>query len=237
MNSLSEPAQRLSNTASAHASRSASFVPMEYRDAGAPFHSEDDFSRSVSQSSTPEDTEPAPDPAALLAARIEEERRTITAQARKETEREIQLARAAIAQAIEQFAQQRDEYFRLAEAEVVDLALAIARRIIHRECQVDPRLLAGLVNYELEQLEASTSVRLIVSPEAMRYWSDAAPAMSRSVEVSPDKSLAPGSVRIEAALGSTSVSFERELKEIERGFLDLLSHRPATAEAAASRIQ
>ena len=237
MNSSSEPAQRLPQPLSGHASRSASFVPMEYRDAGAPFHCEDDPSTKVAQSPASPNEEPTPDPAVLLAARIEEERRTITARVRKEAEREIQLARAAIAQAIEQFAQQRDEYFRLAEAEVVDLALAIARRIIHRECQIDPRLLAGLVNYELEQLEAATSVRLIVSPETMRYWNDAAPSLSRSVQIAPDKSLTPGSVRIETALGSTSVSFERELKEIERGFFDLLSHRPPAAEATAPRIQ
>ena len=179
-----------------------------------------------------------PDPAALLAARLEAERRAITAQARQDAEREIQRARAEIARAIEQFAQQRDEYFRHAEGEVVSLALAIARRLIHRETQIDPRLLAGLVNYELDQLEAATSVRLLVSPETLSYWNEAAPTMSRPVEVAPDKALAPGEARIETVLGSTTVSFERELKEIERGFFDLLSHRPAAPEdQAAARVQ
>ena len=144
-----------------------------------PFDSDHEPSATVArQPPAAEKSDPAPDPAALLAARIEEERRTITAQARQEAEREIQLARSAISRAIEQFASQRDEYFRRAEEEIVVLALAIARRLIHRESQIDPRLLAGLVDYELEQLEAATSVRLVVSPETLKYWSEAARAMS-----------------------------------------------------------
>jgi flagellar assembly protein FliH len=61
--------------------------------------------------------------------------------------------------------------------------------------------------------------------------------MPRTVEVSPDKALASGDVRIETALASTTVSFEGELKEIERGFFDLLSHRPGAAESRPVRVQ
>jgi flagellar assembly protein FliH len=181
--------------------------------------------------------ESTPDPEALFATRLEAERRAITAQARQDAEREIQRARAQIACAVEQFAQQREEYFRRAEGEVVSLALAIARRLLHRETQIDPRLLAGLVNYELDQLDAATSVRLLVSPETLSYWNAAAPTMSRPVEVGPDKALAAGAVRIETVLGSTMVSFERELKEIERGFFDLLSHRPTVQETTTAHVQ
>ncbi len=222
----------------------ASYLPLEYHDAGepfSPFHSpvespDQSKAESPGSSSAGNQTGEA-DPDALLAARIEAERRVIRAEARQEAEREIQRARAAINEAIEQFAQQREEYFRHAEEEVVSLALAIARRLIHRESQIDPRLLAGLVNYELDQLDAATSVRLFVSPDALSYWNEAAQAMSRPVEVAADKALPPGDARMETVLGSAIVSFERELKEIERGFLDLLSHRPSPAETKTVRVQ
>ena len=213
----------------------ASYLPLEYREAGQPF--EAPFQPEPSNNPAPSEAEPPPDPAALLEARIEAERRTIRAQAHQEAEREIGRARADISHAIEQFAHQREEYFRHAEEEVVNLALAIARRLIHRESQIDPRLLAGLVNYELEQLDAATSVRLFVSLQTLAYWSEAAPAMSRPVEVSPDPALAPGDARIETVLGTATVSFERELKEIERGFFDLLSHRPQPAETKAAETK
>ncbi len=219
MNSSSEPLP------------AASYHPLEYHDAAEPF-------QSSLQSEHPQPREAVtPDPDALLEARIEEERRAIRAQARQEAEREIQRARAGIAQAVEQFARQREKYFRCAEEEVVALALAIARRLIHRETQIDPRLLAGLVNYELEQLDAATSVRLFVSPGTQSYWNEAAPALSRPIEVVPDQALDPGDARIETVLGSATVSFERELKEIERGFFDLLSHRPQAPEPKTAHVQ
>ncbi len=61
--------------------------------------------------------------------------------------------------------------------------------------------------------------------------------MPRPVELVADKALAASEARMETALGSTVVSFERELKEIERGFFDLLSHRPAAADVRAARVQ
>jgi flagellar assembly protein FliH len=221
---------------SSERSGAASYAPLEYREAGDPPDVNTASETATEQPpAVPQSLQP--DPATLFAARLEEQRRTITAQAHQEAEREIQRARSEIARSIEDFGQQREKYFRQCEAEVVDLALAIARRIIHRETQIDPRLLASLVNYELEQLDAATSVRLIVAPGSLGYWNEAAAGMSRTVEVSVDKALASGDVRMETVLGNTSVNFERELKEIERGFLDLLSHRPAPSESRAVRVQ
>lgn len=227
-------------SSSSERGKAASYVPLEYQEASKhplPFDDQQASAACGGPPSVPHVEEAAPDPEALFAARLEEQRHAITAQARQETEREIERTRAEIARAIEQFAQQRDEYFHQAEAEVVSLALAIARRIIHRETQIDPQLLAGLVNYELKQLERATGVRLLVSPETLGYWNEAAPKMSRPVEVAPDKALASGEVRIETVLGSTTVSFECELKEIERGFFDLLSHRPAAKETRTALVQ
>jgi flagellar assembly protein FliH len=182
-------------------------------------------------------TEPAPDPAKMFAERLEEEKRTIAAQMRAESEREIQHTRASIVQAIDAFTKQSDEYFRQVEGEVVQLALAIARRIMHRESQIDPQLLAALVRHELDQLDTATSVRLVVSPDALAYWNEAASSMPRKVEVIADRTVASGTLRMETALGSTSIDFEHELKEIECGFFDLLSHRPSSEDSRAARVQ
>jgi flagellar assembly protein FliH len=209
---------------------------MEYCEADGSFEAGQPFDAGVEHPRTA-DAEPQPDPAAAFAQRLEEEKRAIAAQFRMEAEREIQRARSAIAHAIDEFVLQRDVYYQQAEREVVDLALAIARRIIHRETQIDPRLLAALVRHEIEQLDAATSVRLVVSPDALASWNELAPSMPRAVEVRPDKALSSGDIRIETALGATSINFERELKEIERGFFDLLSHRPAPAESRAVRVQ
>jgi flagellar assembly protein FliH len=214
----------------------AAYMRMEYCEADECFAS-GQAKEGAAQESTAAYGEPQPEPNDILAARLEEERRAITAQSRTEIEREVRRARAAVAEAIEQFAKQRDSYFRQVESEVVQLALGIARRIVHRESQVDPQLIAALVRHELEQLDEGTSVRLVVTPDALDHWSEAASAMSRSVEVTVDRAIAPGTLRMETAMGSTSINFEAELKEIERGFFDLLSHRPAVEETRTARLQ
>ncbi len=243
MNSSSEQV----SPAPQHESQATSYPLLEYCEAGFQFGNasgEESTAESLEELNAAEGQKPATsatakgsDAAAELAARLEQERRAITAQAKLETEREMQRARTEVARAVEQFAQQRDEYFRQAEAEVVNLALAIARRIVHREVQIDPHLLAGLVNYELNQLDSATSVRLAVSVDSLNYWQEAAAAMTHPAEVTMDNSLTAGDVRIETALGSTMVSFERDFKEIERGFFDLLSRRPAAAEPRPARVQ
>jgi flagellar assembly protein FliH len=238
MNSSYESAPFAARLAGPPASGIATYLPMEYREAGEPaFAEEDCLDQATENGGDGSPAEPLPDPAEVLEARLEQERCAIRAQAHQEAEREIQHAHAAIAAAIQQFARQRDEYFHQAESEIVGLTLAIARRIIHRESQIDPDLLAGLVRHELEQLDAATSVRLFVSPDNLTTWNETVRAIPHPVELAADKALGPGDARIETALGSTTVSFERELKEIERGFFDLLSRRPPSADTKAGRVQ
>src|SRR5579871_3711859 len=71
-----------------------------------------------------------------FAARIRQERADAVAQAeqklRQELEQKLIAARAPLTAAIKDFAAQRDEYFGRVEAEVVQLSLAIAAKILHR---------------------------------------------------------------------------------------------------------
>jgi len=181
--------------------------------------------------------QPQPDPEATYAARLEAETAKVMAQCKAESAREAQRIRATVSQSVAEFALERQEYFQKVEAEVVQLAVAIARRIIHRETQVDPSLLASIVRYELQQLNAGTEVQLLVSPESLAGWKDAIAGISQAVAVKADNTLGRDAVRIETALGSRTVDFEGELVEIERGFFDLLSLRPAPDTTASTLVQ
>ena len=59
-----------------------------------------------------------------------------------------------LARSIEELTGARPRYRREAEQDVVALALAIARRILHRELTVAPDALLGLVKAALDKLEA-----------------------------------------------------------------------------------
>ncbi len=81
---------------------------------------------------------------------------------RSEFEQRLQAERAPVAAAVSEFGAQRDQYFARAEAEVVQLALAIAAKILHREAQVDPMLVATLVRMAVEKMREGSSVTIRV---------------------------------------------------------------------------
>ena len=136
--------------------------------------------------------------------------------------------RQAIQKAVETFRGEREEYFSRVEPEVVQLALAIARKILHREAQIDPLLLTGLVHVALEKLDAGTRVRLRVHPADTHFWNEffARASGAQSPELLGDGDLQPGECVLETEVGSTQISLDTQLKEIEQGFFDLLEQRP-----------
>lgn len=139
-----------------------------------------------------------------------------------------QEAAAALGAALEQFRGERDHYLARAEQEVVRLALAIAERVIRREAQMDPLLLAGAVRVALGQLAESTEVRLRVPVEQQEMWLEMVrlmPGLALRPEVVGDAQLGPVEAILQASLGSVDLGVRAQLAEIERGFFDLLDTR------------
>ena len=136
-------------------------------------------------------------------------------------------------EALREFVCQRELYFQRVEGEVVQLALSIARKILHREVQIDPLLLAGIVRVALGTLNQGTRVRLRAHPQEIGVWRD---YFAQAAEIAPapelvgDASLASGCCILETDLGNTQIGLETQLKEIEQGFLDLLEQRPRVRE-------
>src|SRR5215470_12004068 len=92
--------------------------------------------------------------------------------ARAEAEAAIAAARNCVTENLKTFEQERHRYYRRIEGDIVELALAIARKILHREAQVDRVVLAGVVRVALEKLAGSSQVSLHVHPSAARAWQD-----------------------------------------------------------------
>jgi flagellar assembly protein FliH len=153
------------------------------------------------------------------------------AQAGARFERELAAERQAIAKTLQDFAREREGYFCRVEAEVVKLAVGIARKILHREVQVDPLLLAGVVRVALEKMAAGTRARLRVHPDHVYAWHDFFANQQDhrpAPELLGDATLGMGHCVLETALGTTDLTLEAQLAEIERGFFDLLAQRPVT---------
>lgn len=151
------------------------------------------------------------------------------AQGRAEVDKRLAGEKQVLVQAVRDFARERETYFQRVEPEVVGLAVAIARKILHREAQVDPVLLAGVVRVGLDKIAAGTRVRLRVQPNQIQAWQaffSQQPDLPAPPELVGDAALGPGRCILETELGSTDLTLETQLKEIEQGFFDLLAQRP-----------
>ena len=128
-----------------------------------------------------------------------------------------------------EFERERASFFKRVEGEVVRLALSIARKIIHREAQLDPLLLAGVAKVALEHIAKGSVVRLCLNPNQIESWREFFSAQSGlhlKLEWMADASLNPSQCRLETTVGTTCINLEDQLTEITQGFFDLLAEKP-----------
>jgi flagellar assembly protein FliH len=138
----------------------------------------------------------------------------------------------SIRSAIAAFQIERKDYFARVEAEIVHLTLAIAAKILHREAQVDPMLIAALVRVAVEKLHDGSKVSVRIPPSEANRWRAffANPLNGTVVEIVEDPNLGPKDCILDTDLGSANFSIEGQLKEVEQGFCDLLAQRPGQAK-------
>ena len=113
--------------------------------------------------------------------------------------------------------------------DTVRLAIEIARRVIHRELNVDPNALAALVKAALERLQAQEIHRVRVHPSLERLVSASLQQAGRgsTLSVIADAALPPGGILFDISRGTLDASVNTQLEEIERGFADLVVQRRA----------
>jgi len=92
---------------------------------------------------------------------------------------------------------------------------------------MDPLLLAGVMRVALDQMQAGTRLVLRTSPGSARSWAEFCAKQlpvpgEQTVEVVPDSSLESHRCILQADVGSTEISLDAQLQEIESGFFDLL---------------
>lgn len=142
-------------------------------------------------------------------------------------EAEAQETRKKLVQLLTDFQREREEYYSKVEAEIAKLALSIAAKILHREAQVDPMMVAGIVKVAVQKMQQNTKVSVRVRPEDAAKW-QAFFSQNSNIQIVEDASLQPMGCVLETEAGSAVMSIDAQLQEIEKGFFDLLAQRPAT---------
>lgn len=150
---------------------------------------------------------------------------------RRMLEIEICSERSALSEAVKEFERERERYARRAEPEVVRLALAIAKKILQREADADPIVLAGVVRSAMQRLDSSAKVQLRVSPTYSQKWKDCfRKECEAGLEITADAKLTEYECRLESEVGTTELSLGGALKEIDERFMELLTQRGAVVE-------
>ena len=174
----------------------------------------------------------------------------ITAQLEKQWEQKVKEARAAgfregesagrttaaaeirpvmerMVRSIEEIAQLRGRLRREAEADMLQLSLAIARRVLRRELAMDPEAMHGLVLAALEKLQVQEICRVKAHPSQVAQISGAIQKAHPELHVAvvADPMREPGSLVLETERGNLDASVDTQLSEIERGLTDLLRRR------------
>jgi flagellar biosynthesis/type III secretory pathway protein FliH len=154
--------------------------------------------------------------AAALAEAREMGRRQGEIESHAKFEEQLGRERAAVAKALTDFARERARYYRKIEEEAVQLALSIARKVLHREAQVavHPQQAAVWRNYLVTR----------VGPGELP-------------EIVEDPAMALEQCELRTSMGTAELGLEVQLKEIEQGLMDLLAARPQEPERERQKEQ
>jgi flagellar assembly protein FliH len=135
---------------------------------------------------------------------------------------EMEAAIQRMAQSVRDLAQLRPRLRRDAEADVVRLSLAIARRILRREMSVDPAAIQALAQVALQKLGRQEISRVYVHPHQAPAIKVALESAGVGAEVIPEITRESGTLIFETNQGLLDGSVKAQLEEIERGLTDRL---------------
>jgi len=176
----------------------------------------------------------APDPppaggpgSAAVQAQLEEAHRRGFREGEAAARAAVDAAVQKLAEAAGSLAAARARARREAEEDLLRLALAIARRIVHRELSVDPDAVAGLIRAALDKMQSQEIHRVRVHPDLEQPLRRALEQMAagKNVQVAADRGRQFGDVIFETQRGSLDASVETQLQEIGRGLADRLRGR------------
>jgi flagellar assembly protein FliH len=139
-----------------------------------------------------------------------------------------------LASLVLKFDQETSRYLQAVEREVVELALAIAARVLRREAQADPLVLTGAVRVALGQLARTTKAQLKVPASDVSLWAETIahiPNLGVRPTVVADEGISAGDCLLETELGFVDLGIESQLGEIERNLFDAAGQTASSGPA------
>jgi flagellar assembly protein FliH len=126
-----------------------------------------------------------------------------------------------LTETLEELTTLREQMIHQTERQMVQLALAIARRIVHREVSIDQDLLIAMARVALDRLGESAQVTVRLSPQDYESTSAVRSAewTGTHVTVVPDARVGRGGCRVESEFGAMDAGVDAQIHEIARSLL------------------
>ena len=163
---------------------------------------------------------------ALAERRIREARETGYREGEAAARNQIQPVLDKLAQSIKEIGELRAKLRHEAESDLVKLALAIAKKILHRELSADPDSISGLIRVAVEKIRVQEILRVRIHPQHHPAVQQILARVSTGapIEIFADQKMQLGGVVVETTRGEFDASVDLQLREIERGLTDRLAH-------------
>ena len=126
-----------------------------------------------------------------------------------------------LTQTLDELTTVRADMIRQTERQMVQLALAIARRIVQREVSLDPDLLLAMAHVALERLGETVQVTVRLHPDdyAAARAERVAELAASNVTIVADARLSRGACRVESDMGLLDAGIDSQLQEVGRALL------------------
>ncbi len=152
---------------------------------------------------------------------------------------QLAAAHAALAAAVTQIDANRNDLAQAATAEVVQLALALARRVTKRQAALDPAVLAANLADAVRLAVRAADVRILVHPDQRQTVEQELPRLKMDwpqlthIELADDPSITPGGCRVlTRSGGEVDARIETQLDRIVAEMMP-----DAEAQSAKRRAQ
>ena len=115
----------------------------------------------------------------------------------------------------------RASMIRQTETQIVELALAVARRVVHREVSLDRNLMIAIVRVALDRLGESARVTVRLHPEEFEATGAARLAEFAGTDITfaADARVGRGGCRVESDMGMLDAGVDAQIQEIARALL------------------
>jgi flagellar assembly protein FliH len=115
----------------------------------------------------------------------------------------------------------REQMIHQTERQMVQLALAVARRIVHREISIDQDLLVAMARVALDRLGEAAQVTVRLNPEDFDAIAAVRSAQWAGTHVSvvADARVGRGGCRVESEFGTMDAGVDAQIQEIARALL------------------